>query len=314
MRFSAPRSISPSPTRATKRRTLKQRRRSSTFGLQSDSDDSDYDSDRSYASELSDSPSVGALVLPPLDHSSRNSLSSSERRYVDETISAIRLRIRHHDSYEEWEKDTRRDAFLSARKEQTQIQRQLTEEQERLRLRQAQHIAELHARQADEVARKLRDLQLHQQSEERRLKEVWDSRAKQQWQRIEGVIKQEEDKLKAKLEAERKVREEEEKRRREADLKQRLLEEKKRQEEEAKKQEEEESKRKQEEERKQREEEEQRLLKEQQEKDERTKAERDQRQALGVTTALEDWRQARQALHVSSSQHPQWRLFTPLNV
>ncbi len=37
------------------RRTLKQRRRSSTFGLQSDSDDSDYDSDRSYASEVSES-------------------------------------------------------------------------------------------------------------------------------------------------------------------------------------------------------------------------------------------------------------------
>lgn len=180
----------------------------------------------------------------------------------------------------------------------------MTEEQERLRLRQAQHIAELHARQADEVARKLRDLQLHQQSEERRLKEVWDTRAKQQWQRIEGVIKQEEDKLKAKLEAERKVREEEEKRQREAELKRRLLEEKKRQEEEAKKREEEETRRKQEEERKQREEEEQRLQKEQQEKDERTKAERDQRQALGVSTALEDWRQARQALHVSCAQHP----------
>lgn len=41
----------------------------------------------------------------------RNSLSSSERRYIDETISAIRLRTRHHDPYEEWEKDTRRDAF-----------------------------------------------------------------------------------------------------------------------------------------------------------------------------------------------------------
>ncbi|KAG9220039.1 hypothetical protein CCMSSC00406_0007899 [Pleurotus cornucopiae] len=313
MRFSAPRSISPSPTRVSGRRTLKQRRRSSTFGLQSDSDDSDYDSERSYASELSDSSSAASssssssgsfmykseleVQTQPRPSAARNSLSSSERRYVDETISAIRLRTRHHDPYEEWEKDTRRDAFLSARKEQTQIQHQLTEEQERLRLRQAQHTAELHARQADEVARKLRDLQLHQQSEERRLKEVWDTRAKQQWQRIEGVIKQEEDKLKAKLEAERKVREEEEKRQREAELKRRLLEEKKRQEEEAKKREEEETKRKQEEERKQREEEEQRLQKEQQEKDERTKAERDQRQALGVSTALEDWRQARQALH-----------------
>ncbi|KAF4566383.1 hypothetical protein EYR36_011809 [Pleurotus pulmonarius] len=310
MRFSAPRSISPSPTRASKRRTLKQRRRSSTFGLQSDSDDSDYDSDRSYASEVSESSvasssSSGSFMYKseleeqtqPRPSATRNSLSSSERRYIDETISAIRLRTRHHDPYEEWEKDTRRDAFLSARKEQTQIQHQLSEKQERLRLRQAQQIAELHARQVDDVARKLRDLQLHQQSEERRLKEVWDHRAKQQWQRIEGVIKQEEDKLKAKLEAQRKVREEEEKRQREAELKRRLLEEKKRQEEEAKKREEEESRRKQEETRRQRQEEDQRLLKEQQEKAARTKAEQDQRQALGVSTALEDWREARRALH-----------------
>jgi len=36
-----------------------------------------------------------------------------EERQMQETISAIRLRARYHDPYEEWEKQTRRDAFVS---------------------------------------------------------------------------------------------------------------------------------------------------------------------------------------------------------
>ena len=42
-------------------------------------------------------------------HSMRN---PSELRSIEETIAAIRLRTRHHDPYEEWERQTRKDAFV----------------------------------------------------------------------------------------------------------------------------------------------------------------------------------------------------------
>ena len=35
-----------------------------------------------------------------------------EEREIEETVAAIRLRTRHHDPYEEWEKQTRKDAFV----------------------------------------------------------------------------------------------------------------------------------------------------------------------------------------------------------
>jgi nucleoporin GLE1 len=36
-----------------------------------------------------------------------------EQRYIDETIASIRLRTRYQDPYEEWEKQTRKDALVS---------------------------------------------------------------------------------------------------------------------------------------------------------------------------------------------------------
>jgi len=36
----------------------------------------------------------------------------AEQRHVEDTVAAIRLRTRHHDPYEEWEKQTRKDAFV----------------------------------------------------------------------------------------------------------------------------------------------------------------------------------------------------------
>lgn len=36
-----------------------------------------------------------------------------EQRYIDETIASIRLRTRYNDPYEEWEKQTRKDALVS---------------------------------------------------------------------------------------------------------------------------------------------------------------------------------------------------------
>jgi nucleoporin GLE1 len=46
-------------------------------------------------------------------HSTRREpRSPAERRHVEETVAAIRLRTRHHDPYEEWEKQTRKDALV----------------------------------------------------------------------------------------------------------------------------------------------------------------------------------------------------------
>lgn len=47
----------------------------------------------------------------------RSNLSKSQRspeeiRQLEETIASIRLRTRHHDPYEEWEKQTRKEAFV----------------------------------------------------------------------------------------------------------------------------------------------------------------------------------------------------------
>ena len=35
-----------------------------------------------------------------------------EEREIEDTVAAIRLRTRHYDPYEEWEKATRKDAFV----------------------------------------------------------------------------------------------------------------------------------------------------------------------------------------------------------
>jgi len=40
-------------------------------------------------------------------------MTPAERRALEETVAAIRLHTRHHDPYEEWERDTRRDALVS---------------------------------------------------------------------------------------------------------------------------------------------------------------------------------------------------------
>lgn len=39
--------------------------------------------------------------------------SPEEIRQLEETLASIRLRTRHHDPYEEWEKRTRKAAFVS---------------------------------------------------------------------------------------------------------------------------------------------------------------------------------------------------------
>ena len=121
------------------------------------------------------------------------------------------------------------------------------------------------------------------------LRAQWKERDRQLWARIDAVIKQEEERRRAEQEAERKKREEEERVKREAEEKKRLEDERKRKEEE--------ERRKQ----KEKEEEEKRIkLAAAQAEKEREQAEAEARRALGHTTALEDWKRAREMLRVSS--------------
>ena len=130
--------------------TRRQRRptplRRSTFGVPSASSDEGTDSDtdsHSVASSSSDSftyastsdvpkplplsISTGTLKLQPsVPHVSTNKLSASapprhtlhqpksvsEQHNIEDMLASIRLRVTHHDVYEEWEQQTRKDAFV----------------------------------------------------------------------------------------------------------------------------------------------------------------------------------------------------------
>ncbi|KAF9458130.1 GLE1-like protein-domain-containing protein [Collybia nuda] len=309
MRFSAPRSLSPSPVRGKVRSR-------STFGLQSGSEDSDYDSDsnsNSYSSSDSDSacsPSSGAstsassstdsfcyasdsdVPIPP-PNPRRRSQNPAEQQYIEETVAAIRLRTRHNDPYEEWEKQTRKDAFRTARKELSATQIRLRDQKASTRGREQQRLAAIHAQQMAEVQAQLEVMRLKQQKDESSLREAWKVRDKKVWDRIESVIKVEEDKVKARLEQERKLREEEERVKNEAELKRKLAEEKKRQEEEERQRKEQEERILKAEEQKREEEDERQRLEDERIRTERLQSEEAQRQKLGITTSDEDWKQAR---------------------
>ncbi|KAH7926574.1 hypothetical protein BV22DRAFT_1118778 [Leucogyrophana mollusca] len=286
MRYGLPRSPSPSPER-------QHTRSSSTFGVQSDSESdpdgpyTDSDTESSVSSLSSDSFCYDSEseVPPPPPRPKREFRSPAERRHAEETVAAIRLRTRYHDPYEEWEKQTRKDAFHTARKEQSQTRTETFEQHTLRRSQELQHLGAVHAQQVAEVQKHLADIQMRQQEGIRRLTEMWKEQDKKQRDRIEAIIKLEEDKLRAKLEAERKAREEEEARRR--------AEEKLRKDEEEKKRVEEEQRRKQkeaEEEDKRQEEERER------QRQDRLKAEEEGRNQVGMTFAEEDWVHARETL------------------
>ncbi|KAF7364869.1 hypothetical protein MVEN_00357200 [Mycena venus] len=287
MRFSVPRSLSPSPVRR------QQRRSKSTFGLVEDSDESDFsesdgvDSDDSfcYGSE-------SEVPKPPIKPRVKIK-TTAEQRHIEDTVAAIRLRTRHHDPYEEWEKQTRKDAFRTARKQQTAIQLQIHDELDKARSEEARRLAALHARQMAEVQAQLTTLKLQQQKEEDKLRQGWQARDKLLWQRIDSVIKLEEDKVRARLEAERKVREQEERKRQEEEMQRRQLEEKRRKEEEDKRKAQEDAERQRMEEAKRKEDEEKQRIQDEKEKTDRLAAEGEFRKAAGLTTAQEDWRNAR---------------------
>ncbi|KAG6900452.1 hypothetical protein C0993_010499 [Termitomyces sp. T159_Od127] len=295
MRFRAPRSVSPSPVR------LKPRH-SSTFGLQSDSEEystsdngsdySDSDSDESVVSSSSDSfcyasESEVPRPQPGPAHDTRN---LEEQRQVEETVAAIRLRTRHHDPYEDWERQTRLDAFHTARKELNLDQKRLHDAQDRGRTAEMERRAVRYANQMQEIEVHFERLRLKAKQEEDQLLRDLKMRQTKIWEGIEGVIKIEEEKLRAKLAEEARQREEEE-RRREQKRKEEEETRKAKEEKEAaeKKAREEEARKAEEEKRKQKEKEEEAAqLKRTQELEEVQQQEI--RRMVGLTTPEADWK------------------------
>ncbi|KAL4063803.1 GLE1-like protein-domain-containing protein [Scleroderma yunnanense] len=224
-------------------------------------------------------------LKPPSPLHRSDGKTPAERRTLEETIAAIRLRTRHHDPYEEWERDTRRDALRTARHLRTS-----TNATRAIHL-QSTHKSAVHTQQTAytsqlaDVQRLLDTLRINQREEEERMRQRWREEDRVRKERIEVVIRAEEEKVRVRLEVEQRRREEEERRRREEEEKRRREEEKKRKVEDAKR------KAKEEEERQEREREE--TEKRRREKEE---AEADSRRAIGMVSAGEDWRFARETL------------------
>ncbi|KAA1472669.1 hypothetical protein DENSPDRAFT_839008 [Dentipellis sp. KUC8613] len=305
MRYAVPRSSSPSPARPltnaspsaerrheARRVRRREERRSSTFGLSLLSDSEFTEGSSSDESDDSFMYKSEADVPPPAPRSRRTKLTPAQRGYVDDTVAAIRLRTRHHDPYEEWERQTRKDAFHSARRQQaadrTHQAQALSEARSQATERQAAALAE----ELDTVKNQLAKVKLEQSREENEMEAAWKDRKGRLQKRIENVIKEEEEKLRVKLELERKAREEEERKRKEAEERARLAEQRQREEQERKAKEEEERKKQQqlEEEQRRKEEELERARKEQLDK------ESEERKALGMSTSEDDWVAARQTL------------------
>ncbi|KAJ7274167.1 GLE1-like protein-domain-containing protein [Mycena rebaudengoi] len=283
MRFSVPRSLSPSPVRT------RARRNQSTFGLRPDSDESDTPSSSGSGSDSDDSfcyASESEVPPPPIKKRAKIK-TTAEQRHIEDTVAAIRLRTRHHDPYEEWEKQTRKDAFRTARKKQTAIQVQIHHEQDQARIQESRRLAAVHAQQMAEVQAQLDSLKLQQQREEEKLRQGWQARDKQLWQRIDYVIQLEEAKVRARLEAEqkeeeRRTKEEEDKRKAEEDRLKAI----------------EDAERARVAEEKRNDDEEKQRVQDEKDKLERTAAEAEQRKAAGLTSAEDDWRNARSILMV----------------
>ncbi|KAI0795044.1 GLE1-like protein-domain-containing protein [Abortiporus biennis] len=302
MRFSVPRSLSPSPER---RRPATQR---SMFGVPQDySDDDDNSSNVSDGESIASSSTDSFVYSSPqrrqqsrsqptsplqTSKSGRPSLSIPDQYLMEDVTASIRLRVKHRDPYEDWENKTRKDAFVSARHNQSLTRSQLIQTQQTSHSKEQNRLAAIHNRQMQEVSAMMSKFKLAQQTEEQRMREIWKGRDKLLWDRVESVIKVEEEKLKVRLEEERRKREEEEKKKREAEEQKRIEEEKKKQHAE---------KLRLEAEARLKEKERERLEKERQEQMERervaqAKAEEKERKALGMTTAEDDWKRAREGL------------------
>lgn len=140
------------------------------------------------------------------------------------------------------------------------------------------------AERAD-LARRVAELEGKRQLEERRLREAWRDREKRLWDRVESSIKGEEERLRARLDAEKKARDAED-RARAVEEQKRKDEEAKRKDQEAKKQREVEARRLKDEEERKKKAEEERIAQEQRNALELANAEQQEGQNLRSTLGL----------------------------
>lgn len=177
----------------------------------------------------------------------------------------------------------------TARKAQEDMLLETQEQRTRMRDQDSQRLATRHDQQMAEIQNILSTLKLKQQSEMNQLRMRWSEQDRAQQERIERVIRLEEENLRKKLEAEKKKREEEERQKKLEDERRLAMEEQKRKEEEEK------QKQKEAEETAQR-------AKDEAEREKRAAlamAEK-KKNALGITLPDEDWVHARKTLKVSS--------------
>ncbi|KAH8103313.1 GLE1-like protein-domain-containing protein [Cristinia sonorae] len=285
MRFGVPRSPSPSPVRR------QAPRRRSGFGIPRNRSDLDSDSDSDTESVASSSSSSSdsfayeseSQVPVPIRQKrhGRPSQTIEEQCFMEDTIASIRLRVKYRDAYEDWEQQTRKDAFNTARQEQTASTALRRRSELQSQSHQERQLAAIHTKQMEEVQAQLSNFKLMQEQTERGLKERWDKRSTAVWSSVEKVISQAEEKVRRKLE------EEAERRRAEEAMRAKLLQEKK---------EREEKERREQEEKRKAQEREAEALKLRKEQEAREAAQEEERKKFGLKTPLEDWQRARSTL------------------
>ncbi|KAG6335051.1 hypothetical protein ID866_4029 [Astraeus odoratus] len=212
--------------------------------------------------------------------------SPAERRVLEDTTAAIRLRTRYHDPYEEWEREARRDARRTARHvctttQATRASRLQNAHDSARRVQQAAY-----SKQLADIRCLLESLRIKEREEELELRNIWKEEDRRRKERMEGAIRVEEEKLRVKLEEEKRKREEEERRRREEEHRRKT---------------EEEERRKEEELRKKAREEQAMHEREQQERERKKKekevVEAEARKAIGMADAEVDWKYGREMLN-----------------
>jgi len=234
--------------------------------------------------------SEGSYVLPFKPRRSskrlgkRVALTDAEKD-VEETLVSIRSRIRHNDPYDAWERQTRKDAFHVARAHHSQTLATLRSAVVTTRNVTEHSLSTSRAAERADLARRVTELEAKRQLEERRLREAWHDREKRLWDRVESSIKGEEERLRARLDAEKKTREAEERAK--------AVEEQKLKDEAARNQREAEARRLKEEEERKRKDEEKRIAQEQENARAQANAEQQEgqnlRSALGLLEARALW-------------------------
>ncbi|KIK26281.1 hypothetical protein PISMIDRAFT_676065 [Pisolithus microcarpus 441] len=209
----------------------------------------------------------------------------ADRRALEDTIAAIRLRTRHYDPYEEWERQARTDALRAARHLRTTTNAARARHLENIHKSDMKTQENTFNAQITDVKRLLEAVRIRERDEEAWLRQKWKDEDRARTERLEAAIKLEEAKVRAAVEAERRKREEAERRRHEE-------EEKKRRELEARRKADEETKRAKEEgERRERE-----IQEAERRKKEKEAEEAENRKLVGLVSANEDWVHARQTL------------------